>query len=57
MFSKDKDRFHPAKTEEETQIESEANAAIKESRRQIDRARTILEDEVRRLDLILEGKS
>ncbi len=58
MFRKFKDRQEqdPVKPKDEALIESDAHEAITESRTQIDRARTILEREVRRLDSILEGK-
>lgn len=50
-------RKHPVspadKPEDEREIEDEARAAISESREQINRARSILSDEVKRLDTIL----
>lgn len=41
------------KPDDEREIEDEARKAIGESRQQINRARNILENEVRRLDQIL----
>lgn len=41
---------------EEKKIAYDAESAIKESRRQISRAKGILEAEIRRIDSVLEGK-
>lgn len=54
MFNHVKSRFHAAeKPDDEREIEDDARTAISASREQISRARSILEQEVRRLDQIL----
>lgn len=44
------------KPEDEVQVEENARAAIEESRKQIQRANSILSTEIKRLDSILERR-
>lgn len=52
---KDRRSVAREKPADEKKIENDAHAAIRESRKQLGRASTILEGEIRRLDRVLEG--